>query len=133
MSWIDLRGQISHFHSSPPLGGVHPRDDEIRASDDRRMLRAAARRADIAHFAARRAPRRYISTATPLLELPAELVVAVHATTGLPWWCALGATAVLVRAAKKQKKDEAAKAAEAKSKSPAGGKAARLDPRLGLE
>ena len=60
------------------------------------MLRAAARRANLT---ARRAPRRYISTATPLLEVPAELVVAVHATTGLPWWCALGATAVLVRAA----------------------------------
>ena len=60
------------------------------------MLRAAARRANLA---AVRAPRRHISTATPLLELPAELVVAVHATTGLPWWCALGATAVLVRAA----------------------------------
>ena len=60
------------------------------------MLRAAARRANLA---APRAPRRHISTATPLLELPAELVVAVHATTGLPWWCALGATAVLVRTA----------------------------------
>ena len=63
------------------------------------MLRAAARRASLAQFAARRAPRRHISTATPLLEVPAELVVAVHATTGLPWWCALSATAVLVRAA----------------------------------
>ena len=60
------------------------------------MSRAAARRANLA---ARHTPRRHISTATPLLELPAELVVAVNATTGLPWWCALGATAVLVRAA----------------------------------
>ena len=63
------------------------------------MLRAAAVRR--ANFSARShaIPRRHISTATPLLELPAELVVAVNATTGLPGWCALGATAVLVRAA----------------------------------
>ena len=64
------------------------------------MLRAAAavRRANFS-ARSRAIPRRLISTATPLLELPAELVVAVNATTGLPWWCALGATAVLVRAA----------------------------------